>query len=244
MVFYKPLLVLGVPGALGFSIVLLTVFIRLILYPLNLKQLRSAQEMQKLKPKIDILAKKHKNNKKKLQQEQLKLYQKHGINPAAGCLPTLLQFPILIGLYRVFLQLLGNGHMDGITEQINKIVYIPQLKITQFNVDFFGISLGVNPSQWQKYGIWLLAIPLITAGLSYYQARTMQPKEANSQDKKKEKKGEEDFAGAMQTQMKYLFPLMIGWISFRFPLGLTLYWNTFSLFGIIQQLQVKKEVRK
>jgi YidC/Oxa1 family membrane protein insertase len=242
IVFYKPLSSLGVPGALGFSIILLTVAVRLLLYPLSKKQMQSAQEMQKLKPQIDKLAKKFKD-KKRLQQEQLKLYQKHGINPAAGCLPTILQFPILIGLYRTFLQLLDNGDLASVTGSINKVVYSPILKISEFNDDFFGISLGVKPSEWQTVGVWLLLVPLITAVLSYYQTKIMAPGDTKSQDhkstkskkKKKESKKEDDFASVMQTQMKYIFPLLLGWISYQFPLGLTFYWNTFAVFGILQQ---------
>lgn len=242
MVFYKPLVLLGIPGALGFAIVLLTASLRLALYPLNLNQLRSAQQMQKLKPQIDALAKKFKKDKKRLQQEQLKLYQKHGVNPAAGCFPMLLQFPVLIGLYRVLIQVLGNGNLKELAAQINEVVYFPFLQIASLDVDFFGINLGVSPAEWQSKGVWLLLVPLVTAGLSYYQTRMMQPAEVGKKKKaKKEKGGEEDFASAMQSQMKYLFPLMIGWISYRFPFGLALYWNTFTVFGIIQQMHVQKE---
>lgn len=245
MVFYKPLAVLGVPGALGFSIILLTAFIRLLLYPLNLKQLRSAKDMQKLKPQIDKLVKKHKKNKKKLQEEQLKLYQKHGINPAAGCLPTLLQMPILIGLYRVLLQVLGNGNISELVSDINKIVYIPLFRIQELSPDFFGINIGIKPSDWKNNGIWILLIPVLTAALSYLQTRVMQyedktEKSKNKTDKKNAEK-EEDFSAVMQSQMKFMFPLMIGFISYSFPIGLALYWNTFTIFGIIQQIHVRKE---
>lgn len=255
IVFYKPLVALGIPGALGFAIVLLTAATRLILYPLNLIQLRSAQKMQQLKPELDKLIKKHKN-KKKLQQEQLKLYQRHGINPASGCLPAILQFPVIIGLYQVFLKILGNGDLVQLTRQINEIVYLPFLRIDFLDTEFFGINLGVKPSDWQNYGTWLLLVPILTAALSYFQAQMMTPKEVQSskflpagrhgkvQSKKKKeekKEKEEDFGSIMQTQMKYMFPLMIGWISFAFPLGLTLYWNTFTIFGILQQLHVRRE---
>lgn len=249
IVFYKPLVALGVPGALGFAIVLLTAAIRLFLYPLNLTQLRSARKMQQLKPKLDKLIKKHKD-KKKLQQEQLKLYQQHGINPASGCLPSLLQFPVIIGLYRVFLNILGNGNLEQLATEINKILYVSVLKIKNLDTDFFGINLGVKPSDWRTYGIWLLLVPLLTAALSYYQTRMMAPGkvqgsrfEAQGKKKKNKEKKEkdDDFGTIMQTQMKYMFPLMIGWISFAFPLGLTLYWNTFTAFGILQQLHVRSE---
>jgi len=262
MVFYKPLSFLGAPGALGFAIILLTAAVRLALYPLSLKQLRSAQKMQKLKPKIDKLAKKHKD-KKKLQKEQLKLYQKHGVNPAAGCLPTLMQFPVLIGLYRVFLYVLGNGASANVVSKINKVVYISLLKINELETNFFGFSLGIKPSSWKENGAILLLIPLATAAFSYWRTKTMEPaveknkktpsrklrnqagkQEHESKKTKRQKNSdeEEDFASVMQGQMKFMFPLMIGWLSYSFPIGLALYWNTFTAFGILQQLHVNKEV--
>jgi len=245
MAVLKPIQSLGIPGSVGFSIIMLTIIIRIILYPLHKKQLASAHKMQLLKPEIDKLKAKYKD-KKKQQEQQLKLFQKHGINPAAGCLPTLLQFPILIGLYRVFLQVLNNGDFGALVGQINQIVYFPFLKISEMNPDFFGISLGIKPSEWQNIGIWLLAIPIVTAGLSYYQTKLMtagatgEPVKEVDKDKKKE---EEDFGTSMQKQMKFMFPMMLGWISYAFPLGLTLYWNTFAAFGILQQLRVQKEFK-
>lgn len=244
--FYKPLMAVGIPGALGFAIIILTATIKLALSPINLKQMQSAKKMQAIKPELDILVKKHKD-KKKLQEEQLKLFKKNGINPAAGCLPALLQMPVIFALYRVFYNILGNGNLTQLTSEINKIIYFPFLKIKILEVDFFGINLGIKPSEWQKYGIWLLAIPAITAILSFYQSKimTVTPATVKAVDDKKtgkdKKSGSEDFSNIMQTQMKYVFPMMIGWISFGFPAGLSLYWNTFTVFGILQQLQINKK---
>src|SRR3989344_6905356 len=110
MVFYKFFEIARVPGAFGLAIIALTLTIRGALQPLTKKQMESARKMQMIKPHIDELNKKHKDDKKKLQEEHMKLYKQHGINPAAGCLPLLLSFPILIALYQVFLQVLGNGN--------------------------------------------------------------------------------------------------------------------------------------
>ena len=237
MAVLKPIQILGIPGAMGFSIILLTIVIRILLYPLSKKQLASAHKMQLLKPEIDKLKEKYKD-KKKQQEQQLKLFKKHGINPAAGCLPTILQFPILIGLYQVFLQVLNNGDFEALVEQINKIVYFPFLKIIEIDPDFFGISMGIKPSDWKEAGVWLLVIPVVTAGISFYQTQLMM--EGSAPVVKKEGK-EEDFGTSMQKQMKFMFPMMLGWISYAFPLGLTLYWNTFAAFGILQQFRVKRE---
>lgn len=236
--FYKLLLLLHLPGALGLAIIVLTVFIRLLLSPLTNSQLRSAQKMQELKPKIDELSKKHGKDKVKLQQAQMQLYKEAGVNPAAGCLPLILQMPVFIALYNVFWQVLNNGNLEKIISEINQVVYLPILKITFLGFSFFGLNLADKPSAWQTQGWWLLAIPLITAALQWYQTKLMAPP---SQKPEVENKKEDDTAAMMQKQMSFLFPLMIGWFAFSFPVGLSLYWNTFTVLGIIQQLQIKNE---
>lgn len=251
--FYRVFETLHIPGALGFAIILLTICIRLLLYPLMHAQLKSAQKMARLKPHMDELSKKHKENKDALRQAQLALYKEHNINPAAGCLPLLVQFPVLIALYGVFNQLLANGNTETFLNSVNQVVYVPWLKLTSLSLDFFGINLGIKPSQWQTAGIWLLAIPVITAGLQWYQTKTMMPSPAKPAEDKlkqiqkakggkddKEEKKPEDTAMEMQKQMALITPLMIGYFSLQFPIGLALYWNVFGIFGIIQQKLVQK----
>lgn len=258
MALYKAFEWLHIPGPLGFAIIGLTVAIRLILYPLMAAQLRSAKKMQNLKPHLDVLSAKHKDDKKALQQAQLDLYKLHGVNPAAGCLPLLIQMPVLIALYNVFYQVLQNGNVTKVVSDINHVVYLSSFKITALDLSFFGISLGIKPSQWQSHGWWLLAIPVITAALQYWQSKLMIPSSAkategkpqltvNSKDEKKPPAsaeataGKEDTAMEMQKQMAMITPLMFGMFAYQFPLGLALYWNVFGLFGIMQQLGINKE---
>lgn len=257
MALYKAFEWLHIPGPLGFAIIGLTVAIRLILYPLMAAQLKSAKKMQNLKPHLDALSAKHKDNKQALQQAQLDLYKQHGVNPAAGCLPLLIQMPVLIALYNVFYQVLQNGNVTKVVAEINQVVYLPAFKITALDLSFFGISLGIKPSQWQSHGWWLLAIPLVTAALQYWQSKLMLPQTqptvnskqltVNSKDEKKSPadakatKGKEDTAMEMQKQMAMITPLMFGMFAYQFPLGLALYWNVFGLFGIMQQIAINKE---
>lgn len=255
---YKFLTILGIPGAFGFSLIVMTVIIRVILHPLMKTQLKSAHKMNKLKPQIDKLNQIYKNDKQRLHQEQLKLYQEAGVNPAAGCLPLLLQMPILIALYNLFFQLLSNGNMGKVVEEINKVVYFTFLKINSLDLSFLGTNLAHKPSEWQKYGFLLLAIPIITALLQYWQTKIMMPQVGSqksevpstslriSKDQKNEKgeKKDDDMSSAMQKQMAFMMPAMIGFFAYSFPLGLSLYWNTFTIFGIIQQYQVNKQMEK
>jgi len=257
IVYYHLFTWLRLPGAMGFAIILLTATVRIILYPLMHQQLHSTQKMAMLKPKLDALNQKHKNDKTALQQAQLSLYKEHGINPAAGCLPMLIQFPILIALYNVFYSVLSNGNLSQMTNEINTILYSPALKITNLDMTFFGINLALKPSQWQTYGIWLLAIPVITGILQWVQTKLMMPNnnskssivkskssEIQKKDKKIEEKSKEDTAAEMQKQMAIITPIMFGYFAYQFPLGLALYWNVFGIFGIIQQMRVQMLLQK
>jgi len=247
---YKFLEIAHIPGAFGWAIVVLTVIVRGAMSPLTKKQMESAKKLQAIKPHMDELHKKHKDDKKKLQEEQMKLYQQHGINPAAGCLPLLISFPILIGLYRVFVDVLSTGSTEEAIRQINEVVYWPFLQIQQLDLWFFGINLASKPSQWQTDGWWLLAIPVITGVLQYFQMKSTPGMGApapavvdtkKSKKKQEEKKeGMEDMAASMQKQMVLIFPFMIAFFSYTFPVGLALYWNTFSLMTIWTQRKAQE----
>lgn len=240
--FYKLFEWLHIPGALGFAVIALTVVIRLILYPLMAAQMKSAKKMSDLKPHLDVLTTKHKDDKKALQQAQLDLYKQHGVNPAAGCLPLLIQMPVLIALYNVFYQVLQNGNLEKMLSDLNQVLYVPAWKLTTLDLSFFGTNLGVKPSEWQTHGWWLLAIPVITAGLQWWQSKLMMPPHTTHMTNKTDKTNEkpQDTAADMQKQMAMITPIMFGMFAYQFPLGLALYWNVFGLFGIMQQLKINK----
>ncbi|HCS79231.1 TPA: hypothetical protein DIV55_05850 [Patescibacteria group bacterium] len=231
MAFYKAFELVHVPGAFGFAIIALTLLINTLLFPLKRKQLESTQKLQSLKPQLDELSKKHKDDKVKLQQAQMELYKTAGVNPAGGCLPLLVQIPLFIALYNVFNTVL-NGDA-GFAERINTVLYHPALHITTLDLSFFGINLTTKPSEWQSVGVWLLLIPVVTAGLQYLQTKLMLPPAPKQ-------KTEGDQMADMQRQMAIVTPIMFGYFAYSFPIGLAIYWNTFTLFGIIQQRQTKK----
>jgi len=241
LVFYKIFLVIGIPGALGLAIISLTVLFRLALHPFFAQQLEATKKMQKLKPQLDNLTKKHKKDPKKLQQEQMKLYRKEGINPASSCLFMIIQMPVFFALYRAMALFLVEGKMDKIAAAVNKVVYSPYLKVGMISPWFLGLNLAVSPAKSGHY-IYLV-VPAITALLQYYQAVLSGAQLAGSpstgQDKKEKDKKGGDFQKAMATQMKYLLPLMIGWFSYTLPTGLSVYWNVFSIFSILQYLQMR-----
>ncbi len=239
---YQVVQATGLPYGLGFSVILLTLAMRFILAPLTSQQLRSAQKMQSVAPEVAKLKEKYKNNPQRLQAETMLLYKNNGINPAAGCLPVLLQLPILWGLYSVLQHLVKETSVDA----INKFAYADWLKLTTlWDTHFFGIPLAKTPSELLPVlGFGIVLLPFLTGFTQFIQSKMMIPhkeEEKNVSKKKKEvkTKTEPDFATAFQTQTVYIFPFMIGFFSFTFPAGLSLYWITFTLFGIIQQYKIQ-----
>lgn len=244
--FYKLFLLLKIPGAFGLAIISLTVLIRFILNPFFQKQLETAKKMQDIKPHMDKLSLKHKKDPKKLQQEQMNLYKQFGINPASGCLFLIIQFPIFIALYNTLSLLLLNGSTAKAIAQINKVLYFSFLKIQSIDPWFYGFNLALSPANSHTW--YYMILPLLTAFLQYYQVKVSTPSSVKAvEDKSAITKGKEgsenkgDFQSAMQTQMKYVFPILIGYFSYTLPVGLSLYWNIFSLFSIIQYKQMGKK---
>lgn len=232
---------IGIPGSLGLSIIALTIVIKLLIWPFMAAQLRSTKKMADLKPHIDKLKEKHKGDQQKMSQAQMALFKEHGVNPAAGCLPALIQMPVFIALYQVIFAFFDSK--SGLS-RINELTYsfIPDLQRMP-SPKFLGIDLSHKPSDFGQYGWALLIIPIVTALLTFVQSKMMAPAPVrkyplDSQKEIKEKEVKGDMASAMQSQMLYLMPLMIGFFSYGFPAGLALYWNTFTLFGIIQQYKV------
>lgn len=251
VVIYQGLVLAHIPYALGFSIILLTVIFRFALYPLIGSQLKTSQKMQKLTPHLNKLKELHKNDQAKLQAETMKLYQEHGVNPVAGCLPLLVQLPLIWSLYAVLQQVVKTDSKT-VLSYANHALYFPGLKLTHmWDTSFFGLPLGEHPWGLFQHGAYfLLLIPLLTGVLQLLQSKMMFApkekfqaieKEAKATKNKalmKEVKKEDDFATAFQSQSLYIFPAMIAFFSFQFPIGLSLYWNTFTLFGILQQYRI------
>ncbi len=237
VVIYHLLVLAHIPYALGFAIIGLTVVIRGILYPFTAAQLKAASKMQSVAHHISALKEKHKGDSKRINAETMKLYKVHGINPAAGCLPVLIQMPIIFGLYTV-LNEIAKTSSSSVVSFINNIVYNPALNLSKpWDTNFFGLGLGQAPSSvLSNVGFLIFLVPVVTAALQFVQSKMMLPQ--NSGEIKKTEKKSEDFATAFQAQSTYIFPVMIGFFSFSSPLGLSLYWNTFTIFGIIQQYKI------
>lgn len=235
--FYKVLYLAHIPFAFGLSIILLTVFIRLILYPFTSAQIKSAFKMQKVAPHLSAIKEKHKGDNKRQQEEIMKLYKEHGVNPAAGCLPLIIQLPVIWSLYSV---LTSAVHVVSVKDlaPINHVLYFDFLKLQKvWDTTMLGLPLGSSPSNLLAIAPYVILVPVITGVLQFVLSKMMMPEIdlATVVPTVDNKKKEDDFSVAFQKQSLFLFPVMIGFFSFSLPLGLSLYWNTFSVFGILQQ---------
>lgn len=247
VIFIKPLLNLlvayyhllswfHVAYALGFAIILMTITVKLLLYPLTTAQLRISKKMQDLAPHLSNIKEKHKGDMKRQQEATMALYREHNVNPAAGCIPGIAQIVILLfGLYPALLQVLTTNDKE-ILSVINKAVYFPELRLTHpWDTHFFGVLLGKTPADlWSTVGPIILIIPIATFAFQFIQSKMMIPPTDPNAPKNKQ----EDFASMFQKQSLYILPAMVGFFSWHFSVGLSLYWNTFTIFGIIQQYLV------
>ncbi len=241
IVFYGLFSAANVPGALGLAIIIMTVVIRLALWPLTSTQLKSSKKMAELKPHLAKIKETHGDDKMRHQQEVSKLYKEHGVNPLSGCLPLLLQIPVFIALYQVLLKFVNLTNSD-LLANINDRIYISALKLQEIpNTSFLGLNLSSKPNEWASLGVFILIIPIATGALQFIQSKMLVTPEKTSPKIKKSKENKEsleDSMSQMQSQMTLIMPAMIAFFSYGFPVGLSLYWNTFTIIGIVQQYKI------
>ncbi|MBO5930048.1 MAG: YidC/Oxa1 family membrane protein insertase [Clostridia bacterium] len=245
-----------VVGNYGWTIILFTLVMKLIMFPLTLKQQTSMKKTQAIQPKLLKLQEKYKYDQEKLNQETMKLYQEAGVNPLGGCLPMLIQFPILIALYNIirkpisYVMMLSKDSIVQIYEKITgsaaEFARIDQIslanqmhgafdKVQEFvgrndliNFDFFGFDLSVTPSLEFISQNWMYAlIPLVAGGTTYLVSYfSNKMSGANT--------AANNQAASSMKMMNYLFPLMTAWFAISLPAGLGLYWTVSNLFQILQ----------
>ncbi|MDO9491503.1 YidC/Oxa1 family membrane protein insertase [Acetobacterium sp.] len=196
----------GIVHNYGLSIIIFTILMKVLLLPLNIKQTKSMKDMQRLQPELQKLNKKYKNNKEKLNEETLKLYKTFKVNPAGGCLPILLQFPILIGLYQTLLHpetwVFVNGSISGI------------------DMSFLWLQSLSVPDPIYVLPILAALFTFITQKFTMAASPSTNPDDPNAKTQK---------------IMLYAMPLMIGYISISMPSGVALYWVVQNVFTFVQQ---------
>ena len=214
-------------GNLGVAIILFTILIRLLTHPLTVQQLKGTTAMQKLQtdPRWKEAQAKYKNDKEKLAQVQMELYKDLGVNPLASCLPTVIQFPILIGLYQALIAANANTPIEMVN--LSRHIYPSFLNISSLlplNSHFLWMDLGQPERLFIPgipFGIPILAIVVIVT--TYFQSRLMSPPTTG------------DKQSSMMTGMMNIYmPFLMGWLALTLASGLSLYFVASNLIGIGQ----------
>ncbi len=209
----------------GVAVIVLTVIMRLLLYPLMVQSIRYQKIMSELQPKMQEIQQKYKDNREAQAKEMMALYQKEKINPFSSLLPLLIQLPILIALYQVFWKGLQPGAMDSLYN------FIPNPGA--IDPTFLGIMNLGSPS---------LILAVLAGIAQFFQTKMMT---SRSPSKEQKQKDASQFSTMMQKQMLYFFPIFTVFILWRLPSAIGLYWVATSLFSILQQwLVFKKEYAK
>jgi YidC/Oxa1 family membrane protein insertase len=229
---YKILeLLFNLTSSYGFSIVILTVVIRLALYPLNQKQMVSMQQMQKIQPKLKMLQEKYGDDKQKLTEETMRLYKEYKVNPMAGCFPLLIQLPILILLFQVLRKYnFGDTSFFGVMLSSSVTSGLAKAVGAQATESIMTALKAVvaNPAGLANVGFYLgnLVLLLSVAVLTWVQQKMTG--------------GDNPQMAMMNTVM----PIFMAFICLSMPGGVMLYWGLSSLIGVVQQYFVMKHTKE
>lgn len=227
---------LGLAGAFGLAIIVFTILIRVITLPLTYKQQQSTQKMQELQKDKEYIKiqEKYKGDRQKLQEEQMKLYKKKGINPFAGCVPTIIQLPVIFGLYGAIIRSLADSPTPLL--EFSKHIYTSvSSTIIPLNSQFLWMDLG----QPERFAIPALeGLPVVGDGLpvlaviviitSYLQTKLTTPPQPGAQ------------GGGMTQMMGIYMPLLLGWFAYTLAAGLALYFVVSNVLAIGQALLMKR----
>jgi YidC/Oxa1 family membrane protein insertase len=209
-----------VPGGdVGIAVIILTLFVKIILFPLSQRSIESQIKMNLLAPELKKI-KDSGANKEEQAKQTFELYKQHKTNPFSGCLLVLIQIPIIFALYYVFLK--GINPESGL---LYSFINTPD----NINMIFLGI-LDISQKS---------LILAILAGISQYFQAFLMPKPVLSD--KATTSFQENFSKSMQTQMKYVFPFVVAFIAYSVSGAVALYWITSNIFAIGQQIYANKK---
>lgn len=199
-------------GSYGIALIILTVLVKVILYPLYAKQIKSTSGMQDIAEKTKEIQKKYANDRQKMNEEIQKMYAETGFKPMGGCLPTLIQFPIIMGLFSLLR---------------NPMQYMPPGSTMIFanHESFLWIKDLAQPDQW--------ILPIL-AGVATFFAFSM------NNTMMAQPGGSEGQSKAMNLMMKYIFPISILWLARSYPAGLAIYWAGGQVLQIFFNLRINK----
>ncbi len=208
----------------GIAIILFTLVIKAITYPLSSKQLKSSQGLQDLQndPAYKKEMAKYADNKEKAAEIQMKYYKEKGINPFGSCLPTVIQFPIIIGLYQAIMRVMASTPLELV--KLERIVYpfLDVNKILPIQNRFLWMDLG-QPERLFIGGFGIPVLAILVLITTFIQSKIMQPPTQTN-----------DQGAAMNNSMMLMMPFMMGYMAYQFSAGLALYFLTSNIATVIQ----------
>ena len=195
----------GIVGNYGIAIIIVTVLMRIIIFPLTLKQEKSMKKMRELQPELEKIKEKYKDNPQEYQQKTAELYRESGVNPLGGCLPLLIQMPVFVALYWAFS---GNA----IPADAKFLWFTLKQPDRLFMIGNFAFNL----------------LPILNVGVTYIQQKIMTSATSGQESNQQ-----------MQT-MLYMMPLMMLFIFYKMPSGVTLYYLVSGALSLVQQYFILK----
>jgi len=210
---------------MGMAVIIITVVIKLMLLPLTKKSIKIQIKTKQLELELKKIKEEYKDNKEEQAKQIMDLYKRNGLNPLSGFLVLLIQLPVIFALYFVFLK---GGFPDINTEILYSFIKVPE----QVNMHFLGLISMIDKN------IFLALL----AGISQYiQVQLMLPK-LEAKGKNHKKTFQDDLARSMNTQMKFIMPIIVFFISYSLPAAIALYWITSNMFMIFQEIFVKRKM--
>ena len=239
------------------SIILFTLLTKIILFPLSWMQIKSTEKIQKMQPKVQKITDKYKNDKQKQAEELSKLYSENKINPMGGCLPLLIQLPIILAMFAIVRQPLTYitqtpaEEIKSYTQEYlqkedvsqteintNELIIAKEKNLIDMDVAF-GINMGDVPSnifskdESKKPNPVSLLIPILTVVFSFVQTKITQKNSSMTEEQIE-----------MQKSMNFTMPLISGIIVFSMPLALGVYWLFGNILQILQQLFISNKIKR
>ena len=217
----------GLAQNFGLAIIVFTILVRLITYPLTASQIKSTksmQDMQKSKKWLDI-QKKYKGDREKLSKEQMNLYKEMGVSPFGSCLPTVIQFPIIIGLYQAIIRALAVTPFQLLELTRHIYPFYNAAALIPLNNYFLWLDLSLPEKDYGVAiaGFTIPILAILVMATTFLQSRLMTPPSTTG-----------DQGANMGRMMNLYMPLFMGYLAYSFPSGLALYFVTSNLVGILQ----------
>jgi len=227
-IIYDPLynafifLVNALPGHnLALAIIILTAFVKFVLLPLSHKSITTQAALKKLEPEIQKIKSTVKDKQEQARQT-MELYKKHGVNPFSGCLPLLIQLPIILGLYWVFWR--------GLESEVGNLYSFVSLPL-DIDVRFL----------WMDITEKSIVLGVLAGLTQYIQTKLSMPVVEPKESATGERSMKEDFARSMQIQMRYVLPIFVGFIAYAISAAVALYWTVSNLVTITHEIYVKRK---